>query len=161
MSSSANDTRLSTGIQNLEDILQDIENYEDEVCALECLFEAYPDLDRTHHDEAKKVKDTIRHAFETIEKAKRFTNKALFPKLYKPWAERLKSSKLRSEEFRKLQKDMATNSEGVETLVRRLKRTIEPQLAREPSRASLDIYNPPRENRIPFTEPYDEDLCDF
>ncbi|KAF4450007.1 hypothetical protein F53441_6791 [Fusarium austroafricanum] len=141
----------------IEDALEEIEKYKVEVSKLDGMFHECHDLHQKHPDIARDMKNKIDLTFKTILEAEKLIDKVKSRKFR--FTKEL--SKPESNEFYKLKDQMAANNVEVKNIARRLERITESQPADEPGRSSFDLFNPLIEKTIPFTEPYDEDLCDF
>ncbi|KAH7183483.1 uncharacterized protein B0J16DRAFT_401879 [Fusarium flagelliforme] len=161
MSSSHNDPWLSARIQKIEDTLKDIADYKVEAFKLENLLHEHRDLRRRHPIITKDAEDQLTQTLDTIKKVESLIEKAGSRKAFTPWVERIMSSGLQSEEFDKLKQEMAINNGKVKSQAGSLERIARSQPTDESGQLAYDLFNPRTVQRIPFTDPYDEELCDF
>lgn len=158
MSTSTKSSWISTRIKRIDDTLKDIESYMDNICKLEKMSNECPTLRQTQHDAAKHTEITIDLTFKTIQEAQAILKKATPLNPLTSWVETLVSSGIQSKEFKELELKMAANDNEVKRLIQKIENIEESQ---DSSFPSSDTFNLSIEKKIPFTEPYDEDLCDF
>lgn len=170
MSSSPNGARYSGGSsqRQFKHARREIESYKANVYELERLFLACPDLRRTHFDIAGDVEDTITRTLGALKEAETLVDKDMSQTTIMRWVgEAFSSLRPPLKDCENLKQRMEENNRQVETLSRRIERITASQPAHEYGRSSFDLFNPPIdmkppiERTIPFTEPYDEDLCEF
>ncbi|KAI6764374.1 hypothetical protein HG530_008163 [Fusarium avenaceum] len=161
MSTSTKSSWISTRIKRIDDTLKEIESYKDNVYKLEKMFHEGHVVRQRHHHVARDTKDTIELALNTIKEAQAILDEATPLNSFTSWVERLVSSGIQSKEFKDLELKMATNDNKVRTLAHTIENITAPQAANDSSRPSSNAFNYPIEKKIAFTEPYDEDLCDF
>ncbi|KAJ4012485.1 hypothetical protein NW752_008182 [Fusarium irregulare] len=161
MSSSPNGSWLSARIQKIEDTLKNIADYKVEAFKLEKLLHEHRDLRRRHPILTKDAEDQFSQTLGTIKKVELLIQKAASRKAFKHLIETLMSSGVQSEEFKKLKQEMAINNEKVKSQIGSLERIARSQPADESRQLAYDLFNPRTVERIPFTDPYDEELCDF
>lgn len=65
---------------------------------------------------------------------------------------------LQSKEFEKLKQEMAINNDKVKSQAGSLERIARSQPADESGQLAYDLFNTRSVERIPFTDPYDEEL---
>lgn len=161
MSSSPNGSWLSARIQEIEDTLKNIADYKVVAFKLEKLLHEHRNLRRRHPIITKDAEDQLTQTLDTIKRVESLIEKAVSRKAFALWFGRLMSSGVQSEEFEKLKQEMAINNDKVKSQTGSLERIARSQPADESRQLAYDLFNPGTVERTPFTDPYDEELCDF
>lgn len=161
MSSSPNGSWQKARIKKFEDTLKDIADYKVEAFKLEKLLHEHRDLSRRHPIITKDAEDQLTRTFDTIKNVETLIKEAGSRKAFKTLIERIMSSGVQSEEFERLKQEMAINNDKVKSQTGSLERIARSQPADESSQSAFDLFNPRTVERTPFTDPYDEELCDF
>ena len=140
--------------RRIEDALRTIKVYKTNLFDLDDLFRDNRDARIGQDDFSDNIEKTMTQTLDTLDRAKEFVDKQKEKTTSRWWKKNTISKEWK--DYEQLQRVMEENNGKVQYHFRQMQNMVE---NKKPP--SFDLFSPRIRNTVPFTEPYDEGLCEF